>query len=123
MPNNDYSIISEHNHNESKSDIIVRVTNTSDFMTIADVFKQLGDPTRIRIFWLLCHCEECVSAIAEILNMTSPAVSHHLRVLKDCNLITSSRHGKEVYYKVSSNTQSHLMHEMIEQIMDITCPD
>lgn len=115
--------LKEHNHNETKSVILGRVANTKDFIAIADVFKQLGDPTRIRIFWLLCHCEECVTNIAAILNMTSPAVSHHLRVLRDCDLISATRAGKEVYYKVSGNTQSELMHEMIEQIMDIKCPE
>ena len=37
---------------------------TEKFQTIADVFRQLGDPTRVRIFWLLCHCEPCVVNIS-----------------------------------------------------------
>ena len=34
--------------------------SVENFQTVADIFKQLGDGSRIRIFWLLCHCEECV---------------------------------------------------------------
>ena len=47
------------------------------------VFKHRSDPTRVRIFWLLSHREECVINIAAILNMSSPAVSHHLRSLTE----------------------------------------
>lgn len=52
------------------------------FEAVADVFKQLDDTTRLRIFWLLCHCEECVVNLSAMMRMSSPAVSHHLRPLK-----------------------------------------
>lgn len=94
----------------------------SDFQMVADVFKQLGDTTRIRIFWLLCHQEECVLNISVMLGMSSPAVSHHLRPLKNSGLIVSRREGKEVYYHAADNEQSRLLHQMIEQVMEITCP-
>ena len=71
---------------------------TEKFQTIADVFRQLGDPTRVRIFWLLCHCEPCVVNISAMMDMSSPAISHHLRALKASGLIVSRREGKEVYY-------------------------
>ena len=99
-----------------------QLSNVSDFQTVADVFKQLGDTTRIRIFWLLCHQEECVLSISTMLDMSSPAVSHHLRPLKNSGLIVSRREGKEVYYHAADNEQSRLLHQMIEQVMEITCP-
>lgn len=92
------------------------------FQTVADVFKQLGDTTRIRIFWLLCHCEECVINISAMLEMSSPAVSHHLRPLKNSGLIVCRREGKEMYYRAADTKQSRLLHQMIEQVMEITCP-
>ena len=55
----------------------------------------LSDPSRLRIFWLLCHCEECVMNISALVDMSSPAVSHHLRNLKASGLIVSRREGKE----------------------------
>ena len=51
---------------------------TEDFQSIADIFRQLGDCSRLRIFWLLCHCEECVINISALEEMSSPAMSHHL---------------------------------------------
>lgn len=95
---------------------------TGDFQIISDIFKLLGDASRVRIFWLLCHCEECVLNISAIVGMTSPAVSHHLKQLKAGGLITSRREGKEVYYKASDTSQSRLLHDMIEKLMEITCP-
>jgi DNA-binding transcriptional ArsR family regulator len=93
------------------------------FQTVAEVFKQLDDTTRIRIFWLLCHCEECVLNISAMMKMSSPAVSHHLRPLKNSGLIVSRREGKEVYYRAADTEQSRLLHQMIERIMEITCPE
>ena len=47
---------------------------TADFQVLADVFKMLADSSRVRIFWLLCHCEECVADISALVSMSSPAV-------------------------------------------------
>ncbi len=93
------------------------------FQIVAEVFKQLDDTTRIRIFWLLCHCEECVLNISAMMKMSSPAVSHHLRPLKNSGLVVSRREGKEVYYRASDTEQSRLLHQMIERVMEITCPE
>lgn len=103
-------------------DIQKQLGNINDFQTIADIFKQLGDTTRIRIFFLLCHQEECVINISAMLDMSSPAVSHHLRPLKNSGLIISRRDGKEVYYRAADTPQSRLLHQMIEQVMEIACP-
>ena len=88
-----------------------------------EAMKQLGDPSRLRIFWLLCHCEECVVNIAAIVNMTSPAVSHHLRILKSSGLIVSRREGKEMYYRTADTELAQMLHHMIEKLGKITCPE
>ena len=113
----------QHGEGPQTARIQAQLEQTGNFQTIADVFKQLGDPTRVRIFWLLCHCEECVVNISAMMNMSSPAVSHHLRPLKDSGLIISRRDGKEVYYRAADTTQSRLLHQMMERVMEITCPE
>ena len=92
-----------HNHGEHLNTelLIDNIAKTEDFQIVADLFKVLGDNSRVRIFWLLCHCEECVINISSMMDMSSPAVSHHLRQLKSYGLITSRREGKEVYYKAA----------------------
>ena len=119
MPNNELP----HHHGERNiSSLQTQLDNINDFQAVAEIFKQLGDTTRIRIFWLLCHCEECVINIAAILDMSSPAVSHHLRPLRSSGLIVSRREGKEVYYQAADTSRSRLLHQMIEQVMEIACP-
>ena len=78
--------------------------------------------TRLRIFWLLCHYEECVVNIAAVMDMSSPAVSHHLKLLKEHELITSRRDGREVYYRASDLPETKLLHQMIEILMETACP-
>ena len=113
-----------HHHEEETeiSGIQKQLSNIDNFQKIAEIFKQLGDTTRIRIFFLLCHCEECVINISALLDMSSPAVSHHLRPLRNSGLIVSRREGKEVYYRAADTPQSQLLHQMIEQVMEIACP-
>lgn len=108
-----------HNINEVKREL----TNSEHFNTAAELFKQISDPTRIRVFWLLCHREECVANLSAILNMSSPAVSHHLKTLRDCGLIVGRRHGKEVHYKAADSEICRLLHLTVEQVMEIACPE
>ena len=113
-----------HDHGEKKSaQLREAAARTESFRTVSDIFKLLADPSRARIFWLLCHCEECVVNISFLTDMSSPAVSHHLRQLKDGGLIVSRREGKEVYYKAASAGQVRLLHLMMEKTMEISCPE
>lgn len=114
-----------HHHNDEidMKALSLQLEDIQRFQIVAELFKQLSDPTRIRLFWLLCHCEECVLDLSAMMKMSSPAISHHLRVLKNKELITSRRIGKEVYYKSSTTEQSVLLHKMIEKVLMITCPE
>ncbi len=111
-----------HGHEKEAEYLENQLLKTENFKVVAEVFKQLGDTSRVRIFWLLCHLEECVTNISALVNMSSPAVSHHLRQLKESGLIISSRKGKEVYYKAADTEQSRLLHLAIEKTMEISCP-
>ena len=54
--------------------------------------------------------------------MSSPAVSHHLKQLRQAGLVVSRRSGKEVFYRASDTSEAHFLHEMIEDLMHLTCP-
>lgn len=114
-----------HHHGDSTHAENLRreLVKIEQFDTVAEIFHQLGDPTRVRIFWLLSHQEECVVNLSAMMNMSSPAVSHHLRSLHACGLITSRRDGKEVYYRAADTEECKLLHKTIEQVMEIACPE
>lgn len=112
-----------HQHGEKNiQSIRNKLTQTERFCVTAERFRQLSDTTRLQIFWLLCHQEECVINIAALLGISSPAASHHLRTLYDAGLICSRREGKEVYYRSSDTQECELLHVMMEQVMKIACP-
>lgn len=113
----------QHGFSHTPNGIENALAQTDKFNIVAGIFKQLSDTTRIRIFWLLCHTEQCVINISAIMEMSSPAVSHHLRELRNCGLIISRRDGKEVYYRAANTNQAQLLHKTIEQVMAIACPE
>lgn len=98
-----------HNHGQNIEKVLNKMPSAEGFKDISFLFQQLGDPTRLRILWLLCHCEECVCNLAAAVDMSAPAVSHHLRILKKSGIISSRRDGKEVYYSLSDTPQAKLL--------------
>ena len=112
-----------HRHAHNLDQIIRQSSQLEDFERIADVFEKLSDARRVQIYWILCHCEECVTDIAAMVEMSSPAVSHHLRVLKECGLIESRREGREVIYSATDDELTHLLHVATEEIMSVSCPE
>ncbi|MBQ6831019.1 MAG: metalloregulator ArsR/SmtB family transcription factor [Oscillospiraceae bacterium] len=111
-----------HDHGHLPKGLQMEMPQGQTFEILSDLFKMMSDSKRIQIFWLLCHCEECVMNISALVEMSSPAVSHHLKLLKAAGLITSRREGKEVYYTAAKTSRAQVLHEMTEQIVEVACP-
>ncbi|MCR5022771.1 MAG: metalloregulator ArsR/SmtB family transcription factor [Lachnospiraceae bacterium] len=111
-----------HNDEEKEKAVIRHLPGIEEISRVAGAMKQLGDPLRARIFWLLCHTEECVINIAALMDMSSPAVAHHLKLLKDADLIVSRREGKEMYYRAADSEMVDVLHHSLEAVMEIACP-
>lgn len=111
-----------HDHGQNSQKILAHVPQEEMFRTVADQLKLLGDGSRLKVFWILCHCEECVINLSAMMEMSSPAIAHHLKLLKTAGLVTARREGKEVYYKAAESEQVNLLHDMVEHLMIITCP-
>ena len=113
-----------HDHGNGKKAAFLRhqLLRGGEFSAVAEVFSLLDDCSRLRIFWLLCHCEECVLNISAMTEMSSPAVSHHLRLLREAGLVSTRREGKEVYYRAADTPTCKLLHSVIEKVMEISCP-
>ena len=111
-----------HGNNEELSRLEHCMQEAESFQAVAGLCRLLSDAGRVRIFWLLCHCEECVMGLSALVEMSSPAVSHHLRLLKSAGLIVSRRQGKEMYYRAADTEAAQVLHHTIEQLAALSCP-
>ena len=68
---------------------------------IGELFKGFADPTRVHILYLLAEREQCVSDIAERVELSQSAISHQLRILKQMQLIKFRREGKNILYSAN----------------------
>ncbi len=111
-----------HGKQENMQDVQRTLENKTPFEEAAAIFRAMADDTRIQLFWILCHREECVLNLSALLHLSSPAVSHHLRSLIALGLIEGKRMGKEVHYHAAETEVCRLLHLMVEQVMEISCP-
>lgn len=70
---------------------------------LSEIFKVLGNETRTQILYLLSIQEMCVCDIAQVMDMSLPAVSHHLRLLKLMRIVKYRREGKNVFYSLDDH--------------------
>lgn len=111
-----------HDHGNNLDAVLQRMPDAEQFSEAAATFQQLCDASRLRIFWLICHSEECVSNIAAAVEMSDAAVSHHLRTLKMHRLVKSRRVGKEVHYSLGEGEKAQLAHRMADDFFHMNCP-
>jgi ArsR family transcriptional regulator len=77
-------------------------------MDICACFKALGDPVRKAILKSLCCERLSVGEIVERFHLSQPAISHHLRVLRDAGLVTAQKEGTTVYYSMNKESLSSM---------------
>ena len=75
-----------------------------------DIFQAIADPTRRAIIALLALQAMTPNALAENFHTTRQAVSKHLRVLTDCELVTQQQQGREIYYSLQLNRLQEIDH-------------
>lgn len=85
---------------------------------LAELFKVFGDSTRIKILYVLLEAEMCVCDLAQLLNMTQPAISHQLRVLKQSQLVKYRREGKTVFYSLADGHVRTILSQGMEHIAE-----
>ncbi|MCG8470934.1 MAG: metalloregulator ArsR/SmtB family transcription factor [Desulfobacterales bacterium] len=85
---------------------------------LADLFKALGDSTRVRILHALSFSELCVCDIASLLGMSSSAVSHQLRVLRGQRIVKYRKEGKNVIYSLDDTHVANLMDQGLRHVCE-----
>ena len=84
---------------------------------VADICKAMSDSNRLMIIEMLMQGEKCGCNLLEELQVTQPTLSHHMKVLSDCGLVTSRKEGKWQHYSISCERFA----EYKEYIASITC--
>lgn len=98
-------------HKDVVEKVSNNIPNDSILYKLSDLFKILGDNTRVKILWALDQNEMCVCDIANVLNMSKSSISHQLSTLRRSNVVKCRRNGKEVYYTLDD--------EHIKQLFEV----
>lgn len=89
--------------------------NRKALMQCAQEFNVVGDPTRLKICYLLCrHKELPVGEIADIIGVSISAVSHTLKKLQEANIVESRRDFRNVYYQLKKTPFVEMLKERLE---------
>ncbi len=95
---------------------MINLADEKDLCDLAELFKIFGDSTRVKILFVLLQSEMNVTEISEKLDMTQPAISQQLRLLKASGLVTSRREGKSNFYSLADDHVSSILNIGLEHI-------
>lgn len=109
-------------HRDAVQRALKRKPHDVQLEKLSELFKILGNPTRIKILWALDQNEMCVCDIANVLDMTKSSISHQLAVLRAAGIVKYRREGKEVYYMLDDDHVTQLyemgLRHIIHQIQN-----
>lgn len=98
-------------HDEAVMRVRGAISDDAQLRKTAELFKALSDPTRLKIINALMVSELCVCDIAAVMDITQPAVSHHLKTLRQLQLVKHRREGKTVYYELDDEHVRDIFHQ------------
>lgn len=87
----------------------------------ANLFKALSDPNRLMILDMLSDGELCACKILEALQITQPTLSHHMKILCDCGLVSAKREGKWMHYSIEAENIQKLKMLLSDIIEGCSC--
>ena len=90
---------------------------------LAEMFRLMGDPTRLRILLNCINGPTSVGDIARTLGLSPSLVSHHLRLLRAARVMRGQRHGKQIYYACADEHISCVIADMLEHVSEPSRPE
>lgn len=90
-----------------------RSPTETEILVVAETFKLLGDPTRLKILLACLDQPMAVGDIARKIDASQSLVSHHLRLLRAARLVRGTRHAKHVHYEADDHHIRHVVSDMI----------
>jgi len=97
-------------------DAIPHLVDDATAARLAETFKALSDPTRVRVVSLLAQAELCVCDLAAALGVSQSAMSHQLRTLRDLRLVRRRREGRQVFYTLDDDHVADLFQRGLEHV-------
>ena len=85
---------------------------------LAEMFRLMSDPTRLRIILACLDAPEAVGDIAEGLGISASLVSHHLRLLRAARLLGAERRGRQVFYAVGDQHIRSMLSDMVDHVAE-----
>jgi len=107
-----------HVHEQNVREVRSRMPFGKEPEDMAELFKVLGDRTRVRILHALSLRELCVCDLGDILDMTPSAVSHQLRILRAAKLVKYRRQGKNAFYSLDDSHVQTIFEQALEHIRE-----
>lgn len=103
-------------HEKTIIKIKEKMPDEEELYSLADLYKVFGDSTRIKILYVLFEAPMCVCHIAKILGMTTSAISHQLKVLKNSRLVSFKKQGKTVIYSLADDHVKKIIDNGLEHV-------
>jgi len=115
-PENDLCDVSHHATRDRVAARREGLTNADAVTRVADTFRLLGDPTRVRILDALAPGELCVCDLAQVLEVSESAVSHQLRLLRGMRLVRPRRAGRQMFYRLDDQHIISLFQQALRHV-------
>ncbi len=96
----------------------ITIPSQLDTTILAETFKLLGDPTRLRILFFCLEHPRSVGDIAASLDLSQSLVSHHLRLLRGARLVRGNRQAKQIFYELADKHVSDMLVDMAHHVCE-----
>mgnify|MGYP001354401433 CR=1 FL=1 len=98
--------------------ILASIPGEDEAVDAAALFAHLSDSTRVRLLSMLSVSEMCVCEMADILKMSQPAVSHHLRILRQCGIVRFRKQGQRAVYSLGKNEMAATIRQLLSAVCE-----
>jgi len=108
-------VLCEGTHTDAAHEAQIRalIPTEDEAADAAALFAQLSDSTRVRLVSMLAVSDMCVCEMADLLGASQPAVSHHLRILRQCGVVRFRKQGKRALYYLSDNEAGETVRKLL----------
>lgn len=100
----------------ARARVAARLLDAASVEAVSEVFRLLGDPTRVRILDALTQGEQCVCDLAALVGLTESAMSHQLRLLRGARLVRVRRVGRMAYYSLDDHHVAGLVYDIRKHV-------